>query len=286
MMSFRYHIVSLVAVLLALAAGVALGGGPLAELGRAAPPSGDTTAADQQAASAADFADDTLTGAAPRLYADGLADTSVAVVAFPGVPDETVSDVEEQVTGAGGSVSGTLTVQPGMVSAGQKTLVDTLGSQLLTQLKGVDIPAEATTYDRMGRLLALSLAPGEQALSIRQSLLGAELADVPDPDGRSSAIVVLLGEDSGAADDPIYAGLLSGLTATTPATVVAGTTEDGASGRLSRLREDTDAADLTTVDGVDDTAGLVTTALVLTEWPATRGHDYGASGSDGAVTLR
>ena len=40
MTSFRYHVVSLLAVLLALAAGVALGGGPLSEVGRAptAPP--------------------------------------------------------------------------------------------------------------------------------------------------------------------------------------------------------------------------------------------------------
>ena len=35
--SFRYHVVSLVAVFLALAVGVALGGGPLGELGRAEP---------------------------------------------------------------------------------------------------------------------------------------------------------------------------------------------------------------------------------------------------------
>lgn len=285
-MSFRYHVVSLVAVLLALATGVALGGGPLAELGRAASPSSEPNAADQQAAAAAAFAEDTLAGAAPRLYADGLKDTSVAVVAFPGVPDQTVADVEKQVTGAGGSVSGTVDVQPSMVSAGQKALVDTLGSQLLTQLKGADIPAEATTYDRMGRLLALSLGPGQQALSVRQSLQGAELADVPDPEGRPSAVVVLLGKDSGAADDPIYTGLLAGLTSAQPSTVVAGTAADGASGRLSRLRADTDAADLTTVDGVDDTAGQITTALVLTEWPATRGHDYGASGADGAVALR
>jgi len=33
--TFRYHVVSLLAVLLALAAGIALGGGPLSEVGRA-----------------------------------------------------------------------------------------------------------------------------------------------------------------------------------------------------------------------------------------------------------
>ena len=38
MISYRHHIVSLVAVFLALAVGIVLGGGPLTELGRADTP--------------------------------------------------------------------------------------------------------------------------------------------------------------------------------------------------------------------------------------------------------
>ena len=41
MISYRHHIVSLVAVFLALAVGIVLGGGPLTELGRAEPPAAD-----------------------------------------------------------------------------------------------------------------------------------------------------------------------------------------------------------------------------------------------------
>jgi Copper transport outer membrane protein, MctB len=64
-----------------------------------------------------------------------------------------------------------------------------------------------------------------------------------------------------------------------------GSGADGAEGRLSRIRGDDALADLTTVDGVDVASGQLTTVLVLTQWPATRGADYGASGADGAVDL-
>lgn len=294
-MSFRYHVVTLVAVLLALAAGVALGGGPLSELGRAEPV--DTAAADaarQEAERAAAFGDQVVDRAAVRLYADGLADRSVSVVSFPGVPEPTLQAVQAQVAQAGGTVSGTYTVEPALVAPGEKALVDTLGSQLMTQLKDESIPAEATTYDRMGRLLGLAVAtttetgqaPGQDTESIRQSLSGAELVTpVGTPGRRAPYVLVLLGEDSDAADDPIYAGLLAGLAEQTVATVVAADTADGAAGRLARLREET-VDGVVTVDGVDTAAGRATALLVLTEWPATRGRAFGASGADGAVGLR
>ncbi|HQR27278.1 MAG TPA: copper transporter [Nocardioides sp.] len=296
MISFRYHVVTVVAVFLALAAGVALGGGPLAELGRAAE---GTSAADaarlQQARESAGYADQVLDRSSARLYADRLAKDPVAVLVFPGVPESTQEAVRTQVAEAGGMVSAVWTVEPSLVSTGEKALVDTLGSQLMTQLKRTGIEPTATTYDRMGQLLGLAMATTKQGGaatspmtdSVRQSLAGADLVSTEGtPASRADRVVVLLGDDTGAEEDPIYAGLLAGLSRQVGSLVVAADTADGASGRLARLREDPATSSLTTVDGVDQLPGQVTTVLVLTEWPATRGHAYGASGADGAVTLR
>ena len=87
MISFRSHVVSLLAVFLALAVGIALGGGPLSEIGRAAPGPGDAAnSASGPSEREATFAGQVLSGSAGRLYAAGLEDRSVAVVVLPGAP--------------------------------------------------------------------------------------------------------------------------------------------------------------------------------------------------------
>ena len=295
MISFRSHVVSLLAVFLALAVGIALGGGPLSEIGRAAPGPGDAgPSASEPSEREATFAGQVLSGSAGRLYAAGLEDRSVAVVVLPGAPESAVAAVTEQVAAAGGSVAGTYEVQPALVSAGEKALVDTLGSQVMTQLRASEVDADAPTYERIGQLLGIAVAAGtrgeaaeQEAASIRQSLAGAELVrPAGTPSRRASYVVVLLGEDTDPAEDPIYAGVIEGLAARAGAVTVAATAADGEDGRLSRLRAQPVAAAVATVDGVDTAAGQVTTVLALTEWPATRGRSYGASGADGAVGLR
>ncbi len=47
--------------------------------------------------------------------------------------------------------------QPTLVDTGEKTLVDTLGSQLLTQLPDGVVSADADTYTRLGELLGVAL---------------------------------------------------------------------------------------------------------------------------------
>ena len=72
MISYRHHVVSLVAVFLALAVGVVLGGGPLSELGRAATAdSAGTKARAQDSTAAAAFGDDFASAAAGRCTATG-----------------------------------------------------------------------------------------------------------------------------------------------------------------------------------------------------------------------
>lgn len=304
MIPVRFHVISLVAVFLALAAGIALGGGPLSELGRSeqasASPSRADRAALSSARSAAGYGDELAASAAPVLYGNALDGRPVAVVAFPGVAEGTVDALAEQVTAAGGTITGRYGVTKAMVNPGEKALVDTLGSQLLTQLQEQDaagsLSADATTYERAGELLGLAIATtdgdrkaavGPQAASVLQSFSGAELLTGGDDAAtRAPDVVVLLGRDTDEQQDPIYEALLTGLSRRAVAVTVAAGAADGVDGRLSRLRETPVAELLATVDGVDRATGQVTTVLTLAQWPATKGGSFGASGSDGAVPLR
>lgn len=304
MISFRHHVVSLVAVFLALAAGVALGGGPLSDLGRTTEqaPATDTASAEEAARARAQaaFAGAVVEAGAARLYDDGLSGRSVALVSFPGVPDATLEALEEQVTTAGGTVSGRYAFTEAMVDPGEKALVDTLGSQLLTQLRDEDAGAAlsdtAPTYERMGELVALAVATtdtrrkgtvGPLAASVTQSLSGAELmTSTGDPTVRAPYVLVVLGPDTDAAADPVYAGLVAGLARGAAGAVLAATASDGADGRLSRLRSEPVSASVATLDGVEAEAGRVSAVLALLGWPETKGGSFGASGADGAVPLR
>ena len=150
MITFRQHVVTLVAVFLALAVGVVLGGGPLSEVGR-----GDDDAAAQPAeieenADVIAFGNRFAVSGAPKLYNDGLAGRPVALVTMPGADEGTVRGLVGQVEHAGGSLTGTYTVRDGMVDAGDKSLVDTLGSQLVTQLGSASADVSAPTYELMG----------------------------------------------------------------------------------------------------------------------------------------
>ena len=149
MITFRHFLTSLVAVLLALAVGIVLGGGPLSDVTDPDPTpvaATDDGSADPAGVYAEGFAD----AVGPLLTSANLAERGVAVVTAPGVNEETLTALAEQVTAAGGAITGRYSMTESMVSPEQKSLVDTLGSQLMTQ-QGKTIAADATTYDRIGR---------------------------------------------------------------------------------------------------------------------------------------
>ena len=292
MISFRTHVVTLVAIMLTLAVGVALGGGPLSEVGRGTLSSSTTAPEAAETADAADFGDTFARGSAGRLYAGGLDTHAVALVTLPGAPEEIVSGISTDIEKAGGSVTATYAVQPALVDPSEKSLVDTLGSQLMTQLGsgsgGVD--ADASTYPRIGQLLGTAIASTEAAgapvadgtTAIRQSLAGAELVSGPEDEARRAPLVlVVLGDD---VDDDVLAGLLSGLAARSVGVVTVGDTV-AAEGDLAGLRTSPVAEDVATVDGAERDLGRVTSVLALIRSLKTTGGSFGAAGSDGAVPL-
>jgi Copper transport outer membrane protein, MctB len=292
LISFRQHVVTLVAVFLALAVGVVLGGGPLSEVGRDALTSTSARTNDRPADDKSAFGDAFASAAATKLYDEQLAGRSVTLVSLPGVDQRVVEGLVGQIEHAAGTIEGKYAVQPALVDAGEKSLVDTLGSQLMTQLDSDVADEDAATYTRMGQLLGSAIATREKKgaeadqdiISIRQSLAGAELVAAPaDEPELAPLVVVALGDNT---DDDILGGLLSGLATRAQGVVAVGETRSGANGDVAALRQRPEAAKVATVDGVELGVGQVTTVLTLVRSLDQRGGSFGASGSDGALPLR
>ena len=296
MITLRHHLLTIVAVFLALAAGIVLGGGPLSDVGpTAATSSGETDAAPAADRAQTDYTESVVSALGPATVGGRLAERSVAVVTVPGADEQVVTALTEQVTAAGGTVSARYDLSEDIVDPGQKSLVDTLGSQLLTQQAEGDVAAEASTYDRIGQLLGLAIATKEaggqdvngKARAVVDAVTGAGLMAEPgEVAQRSPLVLVVLGTDAGdEGSDAILAGLAQGLAVQAAGVVVAGVTSDGGEGQLGRLRADPASAAVATLDGVDTAAGRVATVLTLQRALTTPGGAFGASGADGPVPL-
>ena len=287
----RRLLVTFVAIVMAMAAGIALGGGPLSDIGRtpsqaAAPPA--QPAADPQDEARAAYADAFAAGVAPGLYADRLHGHPVTIVTLPGADAEDVEALTAQVQAAGTQVIATYALRRALVDTGEKTLVDTLGLQLVEQLGADVVSADATTYDRIGQLIghAVSAAKRSEAMdparvaSLRASLQGAGLVAVPDGEPNLAPLVLVVSGKE--VEQPVLAGLVAGLAAVARGVVVAGPTGDAS---VAALRAAPPVRPVATVDGTETAAGQVASILALVHVLTTPGGSFGASGADSPVPL-
>jgi len=279
----RVYAVPLVAVLLALATGIALGAGPLTSTRSSADPA-PTTATP---AAGAQYPDLFAASVAVKLYAKGLSRRPVALVTLPGADPATVSALTSQIKLAGGTVVGPYTVGSQLVDAEQKSLVDTLGVQLGKQMHG-QVAANTSTYPRIGQLLGIAVstrgaAAGRQnddVAAVRQSLVAAHLLAVPA--GNPATVPLVLVVTGSEVDQAIADGLLAGLATRSRGVVAVGRT--GAA-NLAGLATDGVTGRVTTVDGAETSAGRVASVLALIRSWSKQGGAYGASGSAGSVPL-
>ncbi len=306
--SFRYHVVSLVAVLLALAAGVVLGSGPL----QRGQDRVDSTGADAAALATAEtriggleqslaFSDAYARATAATLTQVGLQGRAVTLVTLPGAADETVASLTDLVTGAGAAVTARVEVGEKMLDVANRQLVTELATQMQASVKrAVQVPAGASGYERMGRLVARAIAsetPGGARLDgpADSILAGVSTADLLTTQGnidrRGSLVLVVTGAPYGTADQrsgagSILATLVSALDKGSDGVVVAGPGAAGdADGLVTAVRDDPTAArQVSTVDVADRAAGGVVTVLALEQQSAGGAGQYGsASAADGPV---
>lgn len=296
MITLRHHVLTIVAVFLALAAGIVLGGGPLSDVGpRVAAAEQDQDAAPAEEEAATGYNDAFLSALGPAMVSGRLAERSVALVTVPGADEQLVTALSGAIAESGGTVSARYSLGDDLVDPGQKSLVDTLGSQLLTLQGGDAVAADASTYARIGQLIGLAVATKEaegqdvtgKSRAVLDAVTGAGLMEQPGEVARRAPLVLLvLGTD--AADegaDAVLAGIAEGLAAQATGVVVAGTLADGGSGQLGRLRAEPAASVVASVDGIDTFAGRVATILTLQRSLTTPGGAFGASGADGAVPV-
>jgi hypothetical protein len=290
----RRALVPLIAVCAALGVGIALGGGPLSNLGHAATTSTEGGAhADPVAAAQARAGQKLAAATATALYGGKLAHQQVAIIALPGAPHQVVTTLAGQVAAAGGAVSSTTTLGASAVDPASKPLIDTLGSQLSGQLHGL-VDATQPTYVRFGQLLGAAVgttgtapaAPTADQGTTYATLAESKLLAAGAAKGgvQTTAPLVLL--VLGAHVDPtILAGIVQGAASRAHGVVVAGSTASGLRGDLKRLRGQDLGKQVATVDGDESTIGQVATILALVHQLSGGGGAYGASGIDGVAPL-
>ena len=233
MIDFRYHLVSLVAVFLALAVGIVLGAGPLKDpIGATLTKSvqqlrNDQAALTQQlktAQAGIDNRDKFVSGVEPALVADQLGGRSVVLITLPGSDNDAVKPLTDAITAAGGKVTGTIDVQNAWVDPAD----DAARKQAVEQLRqavGTLPTAGAPTATRPGSGRSSGSAAGSSSTS------GAGSADSTGSSGAATAAAVIQAQ---------AAQLLAGAVLTT---------EVSGSGK-------TDATERTLLDGLSK-AGLI-----------------------------
>jgi hypothetical protein len=296
--SFRYHVVSLLAVLLALAAGVALGSGPLQR--EASDGSGDS---DAEALAAADarveeleegqaFDAEYAEATAGELLAGRLDGRAVTVVSLPGSADATLTSVSEMVAEAGGEVTARVSFEEKILDVANRQLVDELARQMQDSVeRSVDVPAGAGGYERVGVLLANAIATprtgGRPVDDVSDRVLaGLSTADLVTTQGnidrRGGLVLMVAGAPYGSSDERDGAGSIISTLATaidegSDGVALVGPGESAApDGLVGALRADPTAARVvSTVDVADRVSGAVVSVLALAREATGESGHYG-----------
>lgn len=208
MIDFRYHVVSIVSIFLALAVGIVLGAGPLqGQIGDTLTQEVTTLREDRQKLrddlssekEGAQARDAFVADAADRLVEGRLTGATVAVVTLPTAEAAVVTATIATLESAGARVVSRTAVQESWISIDQETRrVQTTLAEEHGRALGVAAPADGAPLDHV--LAATLLRPADQkdqpvpaADAARQALAGARLIQVSDNATRADLVVVVGG---------------------------------------------------------------------------------------------
>jgi hypothetical protein len=307
---FRYHLVSIVAVFLALAIGIVLGStelqGNTIDVLRSSSNSLknqlDQTQAERNSAQAELGNYQTfLTTAEPRLLANELPGDRIVLITEPGASSTVISGVKQAAVEAGATVTGQVAIQPkfnDLSGTTQSTL-----SQINSDLAGntsLATPANEQTLDQQQAaqligtaILATTTAGETTGLSTADAttLLGAYaqagyITITPAVTDRAT-LAVIVTPDTAPADgqnDPgtqVLLAVAEELAGASAATVVVGSTAGSAAGSpIAALRASSVASLVSTVDNADSIIGQVSTIWALAkQLGGQKPNSYGISGA-------
>jgi hypothetical protein len=309
--SLRSHAISLAAVFLALAIGVALGSGLLSntvlsglrddkqELQNQINGLTDQrNALNQKLSSAGEF-DGQMS---PRILRDTMGAKSVVVFRTPDASDDDVDSLKRMVEQGGGTVTGTVALTEQFVDANSaEKLLSVVNSPIVpagAQLSTKSVDQGSQAGDLLGIALLINRDPKVPAVDDQQrdTVLTAlrDTGFITYGDSRvgaaNTALIVTgggLGDDAGTKGATV-ARFAAGLAPHGSGTVIAG--RDGtASGTAAVAVTRSDAAltsAVSTVDDIDAASGRITTVLALQELiSGGRPGQYGVGQGATAVTV-
>ncbi|MEO3827626.1 copper transporter [Actinomadura sp. B10D3] len=298
MIDFRYHLVSIVAIFLALALGIVLGSTTLSnsvsDTLRQQANSAAKTA--QQARLAQRDLQHQVNGQeqftdvlSPQLVENRLKGQSVILVETPGAGDDSIEQVSELAKNAGAAVTGRVTIQKKFLDDDQQTTVDELATQLKTD--DVTFPDDANAYAKAGAVLANALVTKDPAKSGREDAAGGAVLNgfkeagyvtTSGKPGQHATLAVMVAPsapyayDGGGDDNKALISLASALDGAGRGTVVGGPPTSAQEGGLIAALRDSDAADsVSAVDVVDTASGQVVTILALQKEIGGKSGQYG-----------
>ena len=297
MIDFRYHLVSLISVFLALAVGVVLGAGPLQNsLGTALNDQvtalrenrNATQTKLEQTETAVNERDSYITQAASGLLPGTLASKNVAMVLLPEAKAEDADAIAAQLKNAGATVTGRVSLTSTWVDLSRENYRSTFSGQVQGHLGSTN---SKDANGILGEALAKALTANDDSsrvlmdmLSVTADKSGTPFVTVDSTPTAPAEMIVVVGprpqassgkgatvEASPGEDPKAWAKALAGTAGRAP-TVVVGSA-DGDDGVVSIIRSE--KAKVTTVDSVGQIAASVSTPLALASTRAgTIGH-YG-----------
>ena len=313
MIDFRYHLVSIIAVFLALAIGIVLGSTELQgntidvlrtssnllknELDQS---NAERNTAQQQYKTDQQF----LATAEPRLLANELPGDRIVLVTEPGASSVVISGVQQAAKQAGATVTGEVAIQPkfnDLSGTNQASL-----SQINSDLSSTDgtplaTPSNEQTLDQQQAaqligtaILATSTAGETTGISTADAttLLGAYaqagyITITPAVTDRATLAVIVTPDTapSDGQNDPgtqVLLAIAQELAGESAATVVVGSTAGSspAGSPIAALRASSVASLVSTVDNADSIIGQVSTIWALAEQlRGEKPNSYGISGA-------
>jgi hypothetical protein len=302
MIDFRYHIVSIVSIFLALAVGIVLGAGPLqGQLGDQLSKevsglrqtktdlNNQLRTANQSLSDASAFAK----ALGPELVVGRLAGRSVTLIRLPGSSDDVAKGVSGVLTEAGATVNGTIKVTTDWTNPTKKAFRDALAKSL-APLELTVPPAGATQDQELADVLARGVVVSDEsaadkadssATTALQGLKSGGLIEYSGTAPKTSILAVVIAGPPTASEDTkleqaeatSYAALTRELDAQSQGAVaVSNPQADATGGVLQAIRADKQAsAAVSTVDDADQQMGLITVILAFREQLAGNAGQYG-----------
>lgn len=292
MRSFRYHLVSVAAVLLALGLGIALGASSYSEpiLGALHTGRADLTdelgraSAERDAARAQQAQSDrALAAAAPSLLSGRLARRSVVLLAAPDAAPADLDAVSGLVGQAGGQVTGRLGLTDAALAPERADALRTLVTRVLPA--GVQLPpttdAGTLTGALLGALVTRGRGPASSPAEVGTAFTALSDGGFLQPGAAPAPAQVALVVTGGGSAPSAPGGRADALAK------IAGALRDGgagtvvasrsATGDVAAVRADPGRAGVSTVDDVGTTAGRIATVLAAAEQTQGRSGGYGSA---------